>query len=710
MGLRINRWLNQHPLLSVSLLAIPLLAASGGFLDSVWVWAQVILALSLVIFVHELGHFAVAKWCGVQCDKFYIGFDVFGLKLFSKKWGETEYGIGLLPLGGYVKMLGQEDNPAKITEEIERAKAAGEEYKVDPRSYLAKSVPQRMAIISAGVIMNVIFAWVVASIAYGIGVEYVPGEIGGISAGGAAWQAGVDPGDRAAAVADVKDPTFKDLRIAATFKDGNSVPLVVARTNSTTHEVEERELSLEPARGEDGRGILGVEPSYTLQLIDENFVQLGTPAGRAAPSFQGGDRFLAINGEKLNSYQDWNRLLVAHQDELLEFKVEQKGKDGKTQTVDIDVPPRQVRTTGLIMTMGKVVGVRKGSVAESAGIHVGDILRSVTPSNATTSEDDLLDPMKLPNQTRIWAYADETVNIVVERDGNTMNFDNVELTKPEWTERPLDENSPVSVPALGVAYRVTNRIKGISPESSAEQASEANPVLQPGAQVVSVTIEQPDPSGSEEEEQGLIDSRTTFDLTSEYSWPHVMGLMLQVARPNSKVELEVVPPDAKEDATPTKVILEVGTDSEWTYANRGFYLEPLTDVRVAGSIGEAMKLGLYETGESLTLIYKFLGRIPELWQGMGGPISIVRIAGNSAERGLPELLIFVAMLSANLAVINFLPIPVLDGGHFVFLTLEGIRGKPVSERVFLMFSYLGLAFLLAIMVFTIGLDISRLAS
>ena len=92
--------------------------------SSWWVILQVALGLGFVIFVHELGHFLVAKACGVKCEKFFLGFDVGGLKLLSFKWGETEYGIGALPLGGYVKMLGQDDNPAAAAEEAHRARAA----------------------------------------------------------------------------------------------------------------------------------------------------------------------------------------------------------------------------------------------------------------------------------------------------------------------------------------------------------------------------------------------------------------------------------------------------------------------------------------------------------------------------------------------------------------------------------------------------------
>ena len=83
---------------------------------------QVAIGLGFVIFVHELGHFLVAKACGVKCEKFYIGFDINGWNLGKFTWGETEYGIGILPLGGYVKMLGQDDNPAAAAREAQRAK------------------------------------------------------------------------------------------------------------------------------------------------------------------------------------------------------------------------------------------------------------------------------------------------------------------------------------------------------------------------------------------------------------------------------------------------------------------------------------------------------------------------------------------------------------------------------------------------------------
>ena len=118
-----DRWARQE----VSRWVVHLIAAWYMEPETWLAILEVAIGLGLVIFVHELGHFPVAKLCGVKCEKFYLGFDIAGLKLCKFRRGETEYGIGILPLGGYVKMLGQEDNPAKLREEIERAKQPASE-------------------------------------------------------------------------------------------------------------------------------------------------------------------------------------------------------------------------------------------------------------------------------------------------------------------------------------------------------------------------------------------------------------------------------------------------------------------------------------------------------------------------------------------------------------------------------------------------------
>ena len=93
---------------------------------------------------------------------------------------------------------------------------------------------------------------------------------------------------------------------------------------------------------------------------------------------------------------------------------------------------------------------------------------------------------------------------------------------------------------------------------------------------------------------------------------------------------------------------------------------------------------------------------------MGGPITIVAAATSEASEGFPRLLLFLTLLSANLAVLNFLPIPVLDGGHMLFLAYEGIVGKPVNERIQMSLTLIGFSLLMCLMIFVFGLDISRL--
>ena len=85
-------------------------------------------------------------------------------------------------------------------------------------------------------------------------------------------------------------------------------------------------------------------------------------------------------------------------------------------------------------------------------------------------------------------------------------------------------------------------------------------------------------------------------------------------------------------------------------------------------------------------------------------MTIARAAGYSAFDGVASLLVFLTMLSANLAVVNFLPIPLLDGGHMVFLTLEGIFRRPVNERVVVAFHTVGFVFIISLMLFVLALD------
>ncbi|MGB6045508.1 MAG: site-2 protease family protein, partial [Pirellulales bacterium] len=130
----------------------------------------------------------------------------------------------------------------------------------------------------------------------------------------------------------------------------------------------------------------------------------------------------------------------------------------------------------------------------------------------------------------------------------------------------------------------------------------------------------------------------------------------------------------------------------------------------AESFSEALSWGAWETRYWMMAVFRFLDRLISgdvSWKMLGGPGTIAYAAGASAKEGPASLLIFLTLLSANLAVVNFLPIPVLDGGHMVFLLMEAVFRRPVSEKIVIPLTYAGLALILCLMAVVIGLDVDR---
>src|SRR6185295_2518043 len=128
--------------------------------------AQLILGLAILVTLHELGHFLAARAFGIRVEKFYLFFDAWGFKFFSFKKGDTEYGIGWLPLGGYVKISGM------IDESMDK-----EQMKLPPQPWEFRSKPawQRLIIMLGGIIMNVLLGILIyAGILFVWGEEYLP--------------------------------------------------------------------------------------------------------------------------------------------------------------------------------------------------------------------------------------------------------------------------------------------------------------------------------------------------------------------------------------------------------------------------------------------------------------------------------------------------------------------------------------------------------
>ena len=659
--------------------------------SSWWVILQVAGGLGFVIFVHELGHFLVAKACGVKCEKFYLGFDVGGLKLAKFRWGETEYGIGALPLGGYVKMLGQDDNPAAAAREAQRARQAefsgdlppeptsGPHPAWDPRSYPAQSVPKRMAIISAGVIMNVIFAVLMAALAFGLGVEEMTCEISSVRPGGAAWRAGLRTGDEITAIGSRKNPIFSDLRNGVTLGDvEKGVPFTIRRPADGTT----RSVVLHPDT-DLGVPTVGVTSPFSVTLPDDISPRLPGAAAEATPPFQAGDRIVAVAGAPVSTYAELVAALCRAPDQPITLSVERRtGGAVAAETVSIEVPAQPRRTLGIVMAAGPVKAVQADSPAAAAGFRAGDRLVAIDgePVGDLLSLDD-----------RLRGAVGRDVAIAVTRDDTEPVTLTVAPREVSWIEEPRWPASPVAISSLGIAVAVETTVQAVESGSPAEAAG-----VKAGEKIIRARFIEPGVAADPEDAGLEISARSP-------SWPYCMAVLQQAAS-GTRVQLVV----EGDDGLARDVDLDPAAMVDRFVVDRGLVFKPVSRLVKAGSWSAALAAGGRKAVEDLSLVYRFLGKLtssqisPRL---LGGPIEIAKQAGRSAEEGFSRLLLFLTMLSANLAVVNFLPIPVLDGGHMVFLMYELVRGKPPSENVVAALSYLGLALILTLMMFVFGLDL-----
>ena len=704
---------------------------AAGWLDPTYWWgvAQVVIGLGLVIFVHELGHFLVAKACGVKCEKFYVGFDAFEWKwgdrviipkaLVKYQWGETEYGVGILPLGGYVKMLGQDDNPANMEKEIERSKlesADGEELyepsglvdrtKMDPRSFIAKTVPQRMAIISAGVIFNLLFAIVLGAIAFRSGVNYEPAMIGNVTPGGPAWEAGLGESE-VVRVGDQKIEgeyfTFINMAEKIIFdgsEDGANVELEyipVGETESKVVELTPRQIGKEIELPR-----LGVQSRMALKVAKEAPTIDGRGAANPDAPVLADDVITHTNGVAVETMGQFQAQLAKSYGKDIQLKInrmpENAGKNATPELVELTIAPDRVRTLGLHCQWLPVAAVKKGSPAEKAGFLVGDEIVSINgrgPGSLYELDVDAILHMREKKS--------EPMVFVVNRkqhEGEAVEKVTLNVV-PVMPKRVtvIEGAEPIGVESLGLAIPTSNIVSFVKQNGPAYEAG-----IQVGDEIIGtqslLTPEQAaDPFFARAgRKRDYLDGVINFNDTRGMAQQFPLG---------QKFELFYKRGEESKSATLTTV-----ESDEYYLPTIGIRLTPYQETYVAESWGQAFKLGAYQTWVDLTKVFKFLGKLVRgriSAKNLGGPGTIFVVAQSEASQGTSRLLLFLVLLSANLAIVNFLPIPVLDGGHMMFLAYEGLFRKPVTEKVQLLLTYVGFLALLALMAFVIWQDIGRIS-
>lgn len=351
---------------------LPMIIGSGLISQSLQGAFAFVFLLGVLITIHEFGHFAVAKLCGVKVLKFSIGFGSpigFGKYRMLWKYGETEYVIAWVPIGGFVKMLGE--NPED--EESDDAQA-------EPgRALSHKPVWQKLAVVAAGPAMNLIFPVFLLMGFLFVGVPQRVPVIGHVETGSPAAQAGLKSGDRILEVNGEDVLWWDEMLGEMIVNPGEHLSLRVDRDG------QEQTVHLKVAT-RSGRnrldalkesGWIGVGHSQFLPFLNVRDGSLAQAAG-----LQPGDRVTAVNGEKVETWAAWEKAYAAAP---AGSEVSVQVLRGVEDTAEIQLSALEgMDPLGVLPGVVRVGGVGPGSAAGDAGVKGGDLLLAVDGSPLTS--------------------------------------------------------------------------------------------------------------------------------------------------------------------------------------------------------------------------------------------------------------------------------------------------------------------------------------
>ena len=685
--------------------------------------AVLVLGFGFVIFFHELGHFLAAKWVGIKVEQFAVGF---GQALFSwrkgvgvrlgntqKEYharidkhlaeshkgefdpsdkssdayqraamgaekelglGETEYRLNWIPLGGYVKMLGQDD----LRPNSEQA---------DPRSYNRKSIPARMLVVSAGVIMNVILAGIGFMVLFMVGFSVPPAWVGSLMAQSPAQMATTADGKHAPLQVGDQILTFDGrpqedftkigLWVALSRED-TAVPITVQHTDGTTEQ-----LRITP-RVDDNSGFLsiGIAAPKLLEGIDpkdmppreSNWQQL-----YPADEFEigAGQVITAINGQPVQPREYWklDQAAQAADGNPIELTVFDKAS-GKSEVHKVDVHFDALFSGQSMNFAGMMPLPAIGSVVKESNA-VGKALPGDVVMAISFGKDAIGHPTadQLREQLSKAGSDGRSVNLTVLRAGKIVQADGL------TPNLKIDDKGRRG---LGIGLEYADQVLVISDVVKGSPADLAH--LKGGDHLTAI---------------GGMPVANWFDVQR----------LLKSAKPNEPVKIAYSNEDGAHETTialNADQIFQVASLRRST--NVAAMLKDYDYSRKASGPVQAAYWGVTETRDFILQFYLTLRRMAGgsvSPKQLMGPVGILVGGAKFAFRGWDWLLWFLAMISANLAVVNFLPIPIVDGGLFTFLILEKIQGRPLSPRAQAIAQYVGLAFLAGVFLFVTYHDIVR---
>jgi regulator of sigma E protease len=367
-----------------------------------------VVLLGVLVFVHELGHFLVAIWCGVRVEVFSLGF---GKKIFQYQKGDTNYCISLIPLGGYVKMYGEQP---------------GDEIPEDQKKYsfTNKKVSQRLAVVIAGPLMNLFFAFLVFMVVAFSGETFKSPIVGEVTDGSTAATVGFASGDKILKVNDTEIKTWDHFQDMLDLNLDQSIKITIQAENKTEPQTIEAKVNsknnpnvvtAKKFIGEiAGLSMFSYAPVVAVSPTSELY-KLG---------MRYGDRIESINDLKVTNFRDLDKTLILatktdpaiSSPQKISFKIVRNEIDSKKMSkhtfVLENTPPvstLSLKTLGLESTQLYIDKVMPDSPAEKAGLKKGDKIVSIN-KKPLVIWDDILTSIKS------FSESEKALTIEIQRD------------------------------------------------------------------------------------------------------------------------------------------------------------------------------------------------------------------------------------------------------------------------------------------------------
>lgn len=706
-----------------------------------------ILGFGLLIFVHELGHFLAAKWAKIRTEAFAVGMgpvvaawrkgigfspgstrakvllktgkhpeDLSDDELNTHNIGETEYSLRWLPIGGFVKMQGQEDaNPAAVSDA--------------PRSYNRCPIGKRMIVVSAGVVMNVLLAAVLFLIAFMVGVRFEAPVVGHVAATQPAGTTmpdnaeqlgittvGLQPGDRVMRIDGGEAKTFSDIHIASAM--GRPDVPITLEVNRAGYD-EPLVFTMTPER-DPSQGLLsiGVMPGFTTQLQARdrqgNVQRVLEDAGLAEQGVRPGMILTHANSEAIDTFEQLDRIVERSGGEPIETIWREADRDGtptgETITAVLHVEP-QLQVLRYIdapaeaatnfehglLGMVPLTGIR--SVQERTANH-----GVLEPGDAVLRVGDVFAPRWRAFLETVRAQSPGDLPMTVLRDGNEVDVMAKVVRRGTFSATgmlqvmvgPVTHTPYMAAPMDRVAVFDAEE-QTLKPKSTPVAALD----LFEGTRIDAV-------NGSPVADWTELRAALREQTRTAHEQGSGAEIELTVTHPTPGREQEVVMLSL--DAEHVAALHQLG----WTIDLPSIAFEPIYTTRTAGGNPiTALVMGVEETHKFLVLTYLTIDRLFRRTVGVDqlrGPVGIVHLGTIIADRGILYLIFLLAVISVNLAVINFLPLPIVDGGLFLFLVYEKIKGKPPSIAFQNAVTILGLFLIGTIFIVVTYHDIVRLVT